>query len=157
VLRAKSKRSPEPLSWVGDEAIVVVVAIEDSASTERATTYAAGLARRIGATLVVSHVQPQPCWTWTACASLALTAVPAIDRPSDPDLPARLLEGAANEGLRVRTVALESSSGAEVAALADSLRADAVVLGARRSRLRLPGSLAGRLQRHARWPVIVVP
>lgn len=55
-------------------------------------------------------------------------------------------------------IALYVAATPPMAAVADELRVDAVVVGASmQSGRRFVGSLAGRLVRDAKWPVTVVP
>ena len=67
-------------------------------------------------------------------------------------------EGAEHAGIGARLVTSRGDVFHELTRLAGEERADAVVVGAS-SRVgpRLPGSIAVRLVKAGRWPVVVVP
>jgi nucleotide-binding universal stress UspA family protein len=67
-------------------------------------------------------------------------------------------EGAEHVGVDAEFVVRRGNPYRELLAVADELRVDAIVVGAStQSGRRFVGSLAGRLVRHAAWPVTVVP
>jgi nucleotide-binding universal stress UspA family protein len=136
----------------------ILVGLDGSDSSYRATAYAAGLARRQHAKLVIAFIRPVPAganasvvaeklhlakdiandlrtYVLDQVARIPVEEVPDwefIDEPGDPFL-----------GLR---------------AVADRLRADAVVIGAStKGRFRILGSVGVRLVRCGRWPVTIVP
>lgn len=139
---------------------VVVAGVDDSDSSWRAVAYAVGLARRQDALLVLVHVLPQHAAAmfggvaWMLATDDVALAAQLRDRiarglGSAPGLPAPRWEF---HLLRSASVATG------LAATADDLRADTVVIGTSRGlRHRLFGSPGVRLVRTRRWPVIVVP
>jgi nucleotide-binding universal stress UspA family protein len=135
---------------------MVVVGIDGSPTSLRAGAYAAGLARRQGARLVVVHVVCPP-----ALAALA----PAQPWPLEEtlveiteDLRRQVEAGAAHSGVGAEFVVVRGDPYAEICRTATELRADLVVVGSSASAgHRLMGSLAVRLVRAGRWPVTVVP
>jgi nucleotide-binding universal stress UspA family protein len=133
-----------------------LVGVDGSPTSLRAVAYAAGLARRQGARLVVVFVRAQP-----ATASLVAAAAGAVSDTLDEvaeQLRAQILAGARSVGLAVEFVVASGEPFAELVKAAEAQRADAVVVGAsKRADHRLVGSIAVRLVRAARWPVTVVP
>jgi nucleotide-binding universal stress UspA family protein len=135
---------------------VVVVGIDGSPTSLRAGAYAAGLARRQGARLVVVHVATAP-----------VLAMLTPDQPwpveelladAEADLRAQVQAGAAHVGIPVEFVTARGEPFGRLCRIATELRADAVVVGAStRAGHRIVGSLGGRLVRAGRWPVIIVP
>lgn len=137
----------------------MVSAVDETTAAFRAASYAAGLARRTGSRLVLVHVQrPLASAVWMDAIYST-----SLDRGASIEVPSALLSrlGTAIEqeyGIEVDTVILEGSLTAEIVALADDLRADAVVVGSSHSlRHRLVGSVSVRLVRRGKWPVTVVP
>ncbi|MFI0897516.1 universal stress protein [Streptomyces sp. NPDC020983] len=139
---------------------VVVVGVDDSDSSWRAVAYAVGLARRQDALLALVHVLPQHTAAlfggvaWMLAPDDVALAGQLRDRIAGglgaaPGLPAPRWEF---HLLRSASVA------AGLAAVADELRADTVVIGTSRGLWhRLFGSPGVRLLKSRRWPVIVVP
>lgn len=135
---------------------VIVVGFDGSPAALRAGAYAAGLARRAGARLVVVHVVTAP-----VLALLATERPWTIEEIVDgrtAELREQVAAGAANAGIDAEFVAVPGEPFAALARVATDLRADLVVVGASaRHGHRLAGSLGSRLIRAARWPVVVVP
>ena len=137
---------------------VIVVGLDGSDSSYRATAYAAGLARRQNAKLVVVYIRPLPAGLspGVVAARLQLTQDTADDlrkyilqqvaRGPAGDLPAwEFLDEPGDPFLGLRAVA-------------DRLRADAVVIGAsQKGGFRILGSIGVRLVKCGRWPVTIVP
>ncbi|MFI1104685.1 universal stress protein [Streptomyces sp. TLI_146] len=136
---------------------VIVVGVDGSDSSLRAAAYASGLARRQNALLAVVYVQP------------LVPAGAAMGAPV-PDTTGEIAEGLAEEiraaAERVRDIwtvrwefhTLRGDAYGGLVAAADSLKADAVVVGASESAgHRIVGSVAVRLVKAGRWPVTVVP
>lgn len=139
---------------------VVVVGVEDSDTAWRAVAYAVGLARRQEALLALVHVLPTHPAAMFAGVSWILAA---DDLTAAEQLRHRVAIGlTATLGLPAPRWEFHILQAADVAgglaATADELRADTVVIGTSRSlRHRIFGAPAHRLVRARRWPVIVVP
>ncbi|GAB2927713.1 universal stress protein [Rhodococcus aerolatus] len=142
-----------------DGATVVLAGVDGSRTSWRAGAWAAGLARRQGARLVVVHVQAPTtlgslaALTPGAGATVASTAAEIAD-----DIGTEVRDGAARLGLDVDYRVVVGDPLAELSRVADEVHAELVVVGASESAgHRLVGSLAARLVRSGRWPVTVVP
>jgi nucleotide-binding universal stress UspA family protein len=135
---------------------LILVAVDGSDTSLRAGAYAAGLARRQGARLAVIFVK-----TVGSLAQTVAGAVPAMDdanRSTAQELRDLVEQQKARLGLQADFYEREGNPFAELVALADELRADAVVVGASmQAGHRFIGSLALHLVRAAKWPVTVVP
>ncbi|MFJ8487587.1 universal stress protein [Streptomyces sp. NPDC094038] len=136
---------------------VIVVGMDGSDSSWRATSYAAGLARRQHALLAVVYVQP----VLAAGAALGAPVAETTDEIAE-DLVAQIREAAERlKGIfevrwEFHTFRGDAFSGMVKAA--DELKADAVVVGAsEQAGHRFIGSVAIRLVKAGRWPVTVVP
>ncbi|HEY2044629.1 MAG TPA: universal stress protein [Jatrophihabitans sp.] len=135
---------------------LILAAVDGSDTSLRAGAYAAGLARRQGSRVICLFVAQMPVLSGTAAlaAGAALENVEAIAA----DLKKQIETNAARLGIPVEFVVRRGEPFAQIAKLADERRADAVVVGASgHAGRRLVGSIASRLVRTARWPVIVVP
>jgi nucleotide-binding universal stress UspA family protein len=134
----------------------ILVGVDGSETSLRAGAYAAGLARRQGSKLIVLYVKPVP-----PGPIQAPEAVVAIEQSQDQiaaELRATLEGNAARLGLDAELVVRGGNPYAELLALAEERKVDAIVVGASaRAGHRLVGSLASKLVRHATWPVTVVP
>jgi nucleotide-binding universal stress UspA family protein len=135
---------------------VILVGIDGSVTSLRAAAYAAGMARRQSARLVAVYVRSA-----TSMAALAPMGAASIQQALDEesaDLRRQLLEGAKSIGLAAEFVSANGDPFAELVRLADEMRADTVVVGAsNHAGHRVIGSIAVRLVRAGRWPVVVVP
>ncbi|GAA2379908.1 universal stress protein [Dactylosporangium salmoneum] len=135
---------------------VIVVGVDGSDTSMRAGAYAAGLARRQRARLVVVFVTGAP-----AASRLVAEAAGAVEQAineSIEDMRRQVHEGALHTGVQVEFVPTRGDPYNELIRIATELRADAVVVGAsRRFGHRFVGSLAVRLVKSGRWPVTVVP
>ncbi|MFE5036178.1 universal stress protein [Streptomyces sp. 900105755] len=136
---------------------VIVVGMDGSDSSWRATSYAAGLARRQHALLAIVYVQP----VLAAGAALGAPVAETTDEIAE-ELVGQIREAA--ERLRgifevrweFHTFRGDAYNGMVKAA--DELKADAVVVGAsEQAGHRFIGSVAIRLVKAGRWPVTVVP
>ncbi len=135
---------------------VIVAAVDGSTTSMRAAAYAAGLARRQSAELVVVFV---------AAGSTMANFVPAAGSAVDQalhDIAADLREqvetGTASAGINGRFIEKKGDAYTEISKVCAAVLADAVVVGASTSTgHRLVGSLGVRLVRAGRWPVTVVP
>jgi nucleotide-binding universal stress UspA family protein len=135
----------------------ILVGVDGSKSSFHAGSYAAGLARRQSATLVVLYVAPQFRLSY-AVAATAGVAIPD-DKDTFGDHLEQLVRQRAEEiSLTITFVQRRGDPYDELVAVAQELRVDAIVVGAsRRAGHRVMGSLAGRLVKNAHWPVTVVP
>jgi nucleotide-binding universal stress UspA family protein len=140
---------------------VILVGVDDSVTSLRAGAYAAGLARRQGARLVVVYVE-QPSVIYGAAAAGAGAAAAAEQERAlsevAADLRQRVEEAGVDRGVQVTFVTAAGDPFHELRRVADEVRADAVVVGAStKAGHRWVGSLAVRLVKAGLWPVTVVP
>lgn len=134
----------------------MIVGYDGSPSSRNALAYAAGVARRLGRSLLVVHVSPAGMY----CEPLSGQVIGLPQRVSDLEkwLRAELNQAADPAGLDVHVLTRRGSPARELAAAAAEQDADALVIGApSRAWRHLVGSVPGWLTRHARCPVIVVP
>jgi nucleotide-binding universal stress UspA family protein len=134
----------------------VVVGYDGSESSRHALAYAAGMARRLGRSLLVAYVSMPGVF----CEPLTGQVI-APSRDSHETqrwLLTELDEICDRTGLDVRILARQGSPARELAAVADEFTADALVIGAPGHVWHhVAGSVPGWLARHAHCPVIVVP
>lgn len=134
----------------------VLVGVDGSRTSMRAIAWAAGLARRSGAPLVVVHVVAPSAMA--AISPQGLAAVREAHEQVADELRALVLASCADVGVAAEFVIAPGDPFAELTRVADERRVDAVVVGASEAAgHRLVGSLATHLVRVARWPVTVVP
>lgn len=134
----------------------VVVGYDGSAPSRNALAYAAGMARRLGRTLLVAYITSPALF----CEPLTgqVIAPPRDSTETHRWLLAELDEVCDRAGLDVCIVTRQGSPARELAAAADEFHADALVIGAPGHVWhQLAGSVPGWLARHAHCPVIVVP
>jgi nucleotide-binding universal stress UspA family protein len=143
-----------------DGPMVILVGVDDSVTSLRAGAYAAGLARRQGARLVVVYVA-QPSAMYGAAAGAGAGVIAEQERAfteTAADLKRRVEEAGAERGVPITFVTAVGDPYHELRRVAGEVRADAVVVGAStKAGHRLVGSLAVRLVKAGRWPVTVVP
>jgi len=137
----------------------ILVGVDDSVTSLRAASYAAGLARRQRARVIIVYVAPMSS---VGAASAAGAGVIAAEMQAHDEVAASLrerAEGAAKElGISITVIAAHGDAYREINRIADETRADAIVVGASaKAGHKLVGSLAVRLVRAGRWPVTVVP
>lgn len=133
--------------------------MDDSTTSLRAASYAAGLARRQGASVTVVYVAPIASLGAGTPSGAALIATrrQATQEVAE-GLRRRAEEASGDLGISITFLATEGDPYTELRRIADEIRADAVVVGASaKAGHRLIGSLAVRLVRAGRWPVTVVP
>jgi nucleotide-binding universal stress UspA family protein len=134
----------------------VVVGYDGSDSSRNALAYAAGFARRHCQPLLVVYVVPFGVY----CEPMTGQVVyPVRDRAElEPWLLGALDETCDCEGLEISVMARRGNAARELAAAAESVSADALIVGAPGHWVHhLAGSIPSWLARHARCPVIVVP
>lgn len=137
----------------------ILVGVDESVTALRAAAYAAGLARRQGARVVMVYVEPVASF---ALASPAGPSVVAAENEVHDEIAKELLgraeEIAAELGISVTFITAHGDPYHEITRVASETRADAIVVGASlKAGHRLMGSLAVRLVRAGKWPVTVVP
>ena len=135
---------------------VLVVGLDGSTTSLRAGAYAAGLARRQGAHLVVVYVAHPQAFVGMAPSAAGL-AREAADEIAE-DLRRQVEEVAPALGISYAFRVETGDPYTELVRIASEVSADGVVVGASmQAGHRFAGSLAIRLVRAGRWPVTVVP
>lgn len=130
----------------------ILVAIDGSDTSLRAAAYGVGLARRQGASVQVVYVSTLP-------ASAAWVGAD-VDQGQEvaAELGRLVTDGLARTRVSGSFVHRRGDPYTEIVRAAGEMRAEAIVVGAStQASHRVVGSLAGRLVRHAKWPVVVVP
>lgn len=138
---------------------VILAAVDDSVTAARAGWYAAGLARRQRARLVIVYVAQMSAVIGASPAAASVLVAEAEAHESiAADLRSRADVVAAELGISITFVEAHGDPYTEIKRVAQEVRADAMVVGASaKAGHRLVGSLAVRLVRAGRWPVTVVP
>jgi nucleotide-binding universal stress UspA family protein len=140
-----------------DGPAVILVGVDDTVTSLRAAAYAAGLARRQRARIVVVYVSPTSAVVGAAGAAIMVAEAEAHDELAS-ELRARADRWAAELGVPIMFIAAHGDPYREIKRIADETRADAIVVGAsKQAGHRFVGSLAVRLVRAGKWPVTVVP
>ncbi|GAB3082519.1 universal stress protein [Micromonospora schwarzwaldensis] len=148
---------PLPFERGTDGPRVVLVGVDGSRTSMRAASYAAGLARRQGAGLVVVFVSSPAPYSGIMSGVVAGAVQQTHDELAD-ELRAECRRGAEELALPVTFLSRRGDAYAELCRAADEHRADLVVVGSsEQAGHRLVGSVATRLVRAGRWPVVVVP
>jgi nucleotide-binding universal stress UspA family protein len=136
---------------------VIVVGIDGSDPAMRAAAYAGGLARRQGAHLVAVFIAVPSAWTAMATPALAAAQEDTFCELT-ADIRRQIRAGAEEFGVPVTFLCRRGDPFLQLGRAADEVRADLVVVGsAKRGWRRLLGSMATRLMRAGRWPVVAVP
>jgi nucleotide-binding universal stress UspA family protein len=139
---------------------VILVGVDGSPTSMRAGAYAAGLAHRQRARLVVVYVGPVASLATAmpgAGAAVAVSQGEAFDETCN-DLRRQIDVQSQERGIAVTFVARRGDPFSELRRVAGEVRAEAVVVGAStKAGHRLVGSVAIRLVRAGQWPVTVVP
>jgi nucleotide-binding universal stress UspA family protein len=137
----------------------ILVGVDGSDTSMRAAAYAAGLARRQHAKLVVVYVRSLPGGL-LSLDQTGLAPVQAVESADETETQLRetITTLAAARGVDASLVVRWGDPLHVVADLAAKLKVDAVIVGAS-ARLghRIAGALGVRLARARRWPVTVVP
>ncbi|MEV5326354.1 universal stress protein [Nonomuraea sp. NPDC052634] len=145
-----SRRLPEGQFEIGkDGAGLLVVGFDGSGPSRNALAYAAGLARRDDAVLLIAFVEA------LNTATLWFFAGAPIVPDSAADLTEDLRDELRGCGAPWQFVSVRGDAARELEALADTYMADAIVVGRSRSSWR--GSVAAKLAKRARRTVLVVP
>lgn len=136
---------------------VIVVGVDGSDTSWRATAYAAGLARRQHALLALVYIQPIVAGGVAVGAPMAeVTEEVAQELLAEIRDTAERLRGVFDIRWEFHTFRGDPYTG--LVRTADKLKADAVIVGAsEQAGHRLIGSVAVRLVKAGRWPVTVVP
>ena len=135
---------------------MLLVGVDGSDTSLRAGAYAAGMARRQQARLVILYVRP-----FSAVSGIGAGAVTSMQEAYDA-VAAELRQTAEEQGPRLGIdivfVERDGNPFTEIVRLAEEIQADAVIVGAStKAGHRFVGSLAVHLVRASRWPVTVVP
>jgi nucleotide-binding universal stress UspA family protein len=134
----------------------IMVGIDGSDTSMRAVAYAGGLARRQHCQLVVVFVANTSAWI--ASVSGAGVALQSTMDELAAELRRDVRMLAEEFHVPVAFVTRRGDPFTELRAMADATKADTVVVGSSTSAgHRLVGSVATRLVRLGRWPVVVVP
>ncbi|MEH0840923.1 universal stress protein [Micromonospora sp. CPCC 205711] len=148
---------PLPFERGTDGPRVVLVGVDGTRTSLRAAAYAAGLARRQGAVLVVVFVS-SPASYAALMSGVVAGAVQQTYDELTAELRQQFQRGAEELGVPVTFLCRRGDAYTELRAAADETRADLVVVGSsEQAGHRLVGSVAARLVRTGRWPVVVVP
>ena len=148
--------SPEPVLEFGtDGPSLIVVGVDGSRTSLHACAYAGGLARRQRCRLLAVYVSRIPASVSAAGAGAFVSET--FDQIAD-DLEQLMRSRTAETGVAAEFRSVRGDPLAELTRIADQAHADAVVIGASEHLgHRIVGSLASRLVRAGKWPVIVVP
>ncbi|MBT2377609.1 universal stress protein UspA [Streptomyces sp. CB00316] len=152
-----TEQQPHQFERGTDGPKVIVAGLDGSDSSMRAAAYAAGLARRQNARLVLVYVQPViPSGAALGVPVGDTTGEVAQELADEIRASAERLKDTWDVRWEFHTFRGDPYNGLVTAA--DELTADAVVVGASESAgHRFIGSVAVRLVKAGRWPVTVVP
>lgn len=136
----------------------ILVGVDDSVTSLRAASYAAGLARRQGSRVIAVYVAAMPYAGGVSADAGAVVAQEQAHEEVAASLRARAEEIAKDLGISVSFIAVHGDAYREIKRIAREERVDAIVVGASaQAGHKLIGSLAVRLVRAGKWPVTVVP
>jgi nucleotide-binding universal stress UspA family protein len=135
---------------------LIMVGVDGSRTSLRAAAYAAGLARRQHSRLLAVYVGRVPA-RGDAGEGGAGVMSQTVEQVAD-ELEQLMLSRTAETGIAAEFRSVRGDPLAELIRIAEQAQADAVVVGASEHLgHRIVGSLAARLVRAGKWPVIVVP
>jgi nucleotide-binding universal stress UspA family protein len=149
--------SPAPDFEIGtDGPSLIMVGVDGSRTSLRAAAYAAGLARRQHCRLLAVYVGRVSASAAAAAGGAAVMSQ-TVEQVAD-ELEQLMLSRTAETGIAAEFRSVRGDPLAELTRIAEQAHADAVVVGASEHLgHRIVGSLAARLVRAGKWPVIVVP
>ncbi len=158
-LRRRTPGGEAELGTDGPRAIVV--GVDGTPTSMRALAYAAGLARRQRAELIVVYVR-SPLRTPVALSGWVDAAIVAAEvqaqHDAEDDIWAQIADDAKAWGTGARIVARNGNPLRELRKVAEESGADTIIVGASAGlRHRLFGSLGHRLLRRRPCPVTIVP
>ena len=134
---------------------MVVVGVDQTLTALRAASYAAGVAGRSGALLIVVHVRRPLVPVW---GGLGVWGPPDIEPKEESVVLTQAVLVVQRAWDRIEKELRVGEPVRELSRVADERHADVVIVGSSRSlRHRLTGSLSSRLLANANWPVVVVP
>lgn len=138
----------------------ILVGVDGSTSSLRAAAYAVGLARRQRCRLVAVYVRETPPFLLPMAdtsGTATATVIEAHDRV-EQQLRDAVRERIPELDVDVQLLVRTGEPSAELASVAQEIRADAVIVGRSTKVLhRIAGSVAIKLIRSRLWPVTVVP
>jgi nucleotide-binding universal stress UspA family protein len=142
-----------------DGPAVILAGVDESVTAARAGAYAAGLARRQRARLIIVYVAPTPFVVGASPAAVGVIAAEAEAHEAiAAELRAQFDDAARDRGISITFIEAHGDPFTEIRRIANEVRADAIVVGASmKAGHKLVGSLAVRLVRAGKWPVTVVP
>ena len=149
--------SPAPVfEFSTDGPSLLLVGVDDSRTSLRAAAYAIGLARRQHCRLLAVYVIRIPASAGAAPGAVA--EMRETFRQLANQMEQQLLSRTAEMGVAAGLRTVHGDPLAELTSIAEQAHADAVVVVASEHLgHRIVGSLATRLVRAGKWPVIVVP
>jgi nucleotide-binding universal stress UspA family protein len=136
---------------------VIMVGVDGTPTSMRAAAFAAGLARRQDAHLVVVFVAEPSAWLPIGLPGLVYAQRETLDALA-ADLRRQTRRGAEDLGVPMIFLYRHGDPYLQLCQAADEVRADMVVVGASAGLChRVARSTGSRLMRTRRWPVVVVP
>ncbi|MFF5083552.1 universal stress protein [Actinoplanes sp. NPDC000266] len=134
----------------------IVVGVDESRSSLRAAAYAAGLARRQQARLVVVYARSQPNGLLTTMDTSGTGVAQVVD--AQDRVEATLRSALSASDLDVDFVVRPGNPYTVISEVAHEVQAGTVVVGRPECLAhRIVGSVARQLERSGRWPVTIVP
>ncbi|MBB5873423.1 nucleotide-binding universal stress UspA family protein [Allocatelliglobosispora scoriae] len=136
---------------------VIMVGVDGSPTSERAAAYAAGMARRQRCRLVVVFVGTPASFINAIYAETAATLISTYDELAEA-LRKDVRRTAEEMGVPTTFIVCRGDAFTELRSQADRHKADLLVVGASaQAGHRFVGSVAAKLVKLGRWPVVVVP